>query len=71
VDAGAWGDAEEIVSRLLPYAAEVRSGRAVRLLRGCIGRMKAKPAPAGLVEIGHHLGDVLTAAGYEKALSTP
>jgi tetratricopeptide (TPR) repeat protein len=62
VDVGAWDDAEEILRRLLPYAAEVRSGRAVRLLRGSVNRVEAKSAPARLREAARHLGDVLTAS---------
>jgi hypothetical protein len=61
VDAGAWPDAEEVVGRLLPFAAEVRSGRAVRLLRGAIGRIDDGGAPARLAEAGRRLEATISA----------
>src|SRR5438874_6147991 len=69
VDARAWSDAETVVGQLLPYIAEVRSGRAVRLLRGATGRMQAQPAPARLLDAGRHLERVLAATGYEDSRS--
>jgi transcriptional regulator with XRE-family HTH domain len=61
VDARAWPDAEEVVGRLLPFAAEVRLGRAVRLLRGAIGRIDDGGAPARLAEAGRRLEATISA----------
>jgi hypothetical protein len=67
VDAGAWSDAEEVAGRMLPAVAQVRSGRAVRLLRGSIARIAAGDAPARLRDAGRTLASALAAAGYEPS----
>jgi hypothetical protein len=67
VDAGAWSDAEEVAGRVLPAVAQVRSGRAVRLLRRSLGRIEAGDAPARLRDAGRTLASALAAAGYEPA----
>jgi hypothetical protein len=65
VDAEAWSDAEDVARRVLPQAAEVRSGRAVRLLMRSIRRMEAEAAPGRPSEAAHDLREVLTDAGYD------
>jgi transcriptional regulator with XRE-family HTH domain len=62
VEAAAWPDAEEAAARLLPCATEVRSGRAVRLLRDAMARIESGPAPPRLVDAGRRLGEAIRAA---------
>jgi hypothetical protein len=62
LEAGAWSDAEVVIEHVLPLAVQVRSGRAIRLLRAGVERIAAAGAPARLADAGRHLGDVLTAA---------
>ncbi len=63
VEAGAWSDAEGVINRTLPHLGDVRSGRAVRVLREAIAGIGPDAQPR-LVEAGHHLDTVLTAVGY-------
>jgi transcriptional regulator with XRE-family HTH domain len=65
VEAEAWADTEEAIDRVLPYVAEVRSGRAVRLLGQSAEHLDRAPGP--LREAGHHLRAVLASAGYAPA----